>query len=324
MILSLLFSTACFFQTQNAVFVDRIAIKVNDKILTQRELLHLYRQLREAYMQSFSGTELDAKLKEAWSQAVVEGEEQLLFYEKAVELGISPSRDEIMDGLRAIKESNGLSDRELEQEIQNQMGMSLEEFIGHSQRDRSRQAVISREIVSRIQVDDSEIAKYYEENKANFMEPETYRISEIVIFKNNDVSSGEKLQKANEANSALKSGAPFAEVAKRYGETPTKDNGGDLGLVEFGDLNETIENAVRALTIGATSDLIETEFAYFLIKLEERNIPKPKPIDQVREEIMNTLRMPRLTTNLEKYVEDLKAEYLLETILKNPPSYLNL
>lgn len=323
MIMPLFFSFVYFFQSQNNVFVDRVAIKVNDKILTQRELLHIYKQLRQAYMQSFTGTELDNKLKDAWSMAVKEGEEQLLFYEKAVELGISYSRDEIRDGLRAIKESNGLTDAELEQEVQNQMGMTIEEFVSYNQRDKSRQAVISREVVSRIQVDDAEIAKYFEENKSEFMVPETYRISEIVVFKNEDQATN-KRTKLDEIQKALKTDVTFAQIAQDYSETPTKSSGGDLGLVEFGDLNEVLENAVRSMKVGDVSEVIETEFAYFFIKLEENNKPKPKPIEEVREEILNRLRMPRLETNLKKYVEDLKAEYLLETILKKPPSYLNL
>ena len=323
MITSVCFALVCYFQTPTRVFVDRVAIKVNDKILTQRELLLIYKQLRAGYLSAYSGTELDEKLKEAWDQAVTEGEEQLLFYEKAVELGVAYSRDEILDGLNSIKESNGLTDAELEQEIQKQMGMTLEEFVGYNQRDRSRQVVIQREIVSKIQIDDSEIAKYYEENINEFMEPETYRISEIVVFKEGDVG-GSKRSRILEAEKALQAGTPFAEAAQNFSETPTKSKGGDLGLAEFGDLNPILESAAKAMSVGQVSQILETEFAYFLIKLEERNPPTPKPIDSVHEDILNKLRLPRLTTNLKKYVENLKAEYLLETILKKPPAYLEL
>lgn len=229
----------------------------------------------------------------------------------------------MMDSLNSIKETNGLSDAELEQEVQKQMGMTIEEFVSYNQRDRSRQAVIQREIVSKIQIDDSEVAKYYEENKDQFMTNETYRLSEIVIFKDQD-SSGTKQQQIQAAQQALASGTAFGDVARQYSETPTKEKGGDLGLAQFGDLNEVLEGAVRKMEVGQVSDILETDFAYFLIKLEAFNPSAPKPIDEVSEEIINALRMPRLTTNLKKYVEDLKAEYLLETILKKPPSYLNL
>jgi len=323
MITSMCFALVCYFQAPTRVFVDRVAIKVNDKILTQRELLLIYKQLRSTYMNSFSGTELDEKLKEAWDQAVSEGEEQLLFYEKAVELGVAYSRDEILDGLNSIKESNGLTEAELEQEIEKQMGMTVEEFVGYSQRDRSRQVVIQREVVSQIQIDDSEIAKYYEEHLDSFMEPETYRISEIVVFKEGEVG-GNKRSKILQAQEAIQGGTAFAEAAQNFSETPTKSKGGDLGLAEFGDLNPILESAAKAMEVGDVSDILETEFAYFLIKLEERNPPTPKPIDSVQDEILNRLRRPRLTANLKKYVESLKAEYLLETILKKPPAYLEL
>lgn len=323
MITPICFALVCYFQTPTRVFVDRVAIKVNDKILTQRELLLIYKQLRTSYLNSYSGTELDEKLKEAWDQAVSEGEEQLLFYEKAVELGIAYSRDEILDGLNSIKESNGLTDTELEQEINKQMGMTIEEFVGYNQRDRSRQAVIQREVVSRIQIDDSEIAKYYEEHLDEFMEPETYRLSEIVVFREGEIG-GNKHSKILEAQQAIQAGTTFAEAAQKFSETPTKSKGGDLGLAEFGDLNPVLESAAKDMKVGEVSGILQTEFAYFLIKLEERNPSTPKPIDSVHEEILNRLRMPRLSANLTKYVDTLKSEYLLETILKKPPAYLEL
>lgn len=323
MMMSLCFAMVCYFQQPSNVYIDRVAIKVNDKILTQRELLLIYNQLRSAFLQNFSGTELDAKLKEAWSNAVTEGEEQLLFYEKAVELGIAFSEDEIRDSLNSLKETNGLSDEALEAEVRKQMGMSVEEYVGYSIRDRSRQAVIQREVISQIQIDDSEIAKYYDENKDQFMNPVTYRISEIVVFKDQGGSAAKQSQ-ILAAQQALTSGKAFSDVAKEFSETPTKENGGDLGVSQFGDLNESLEKAVREMKPGDVSRIIETDFAYFLIKLDEYNDATAKPIDDVSEQIINALRMPRLTTTLEKYVEDLKAEFLLETILKNPPSYLNL
>ena len=75
----------------------------------------------------------------------------------------------------------------------------------------------------------------------------------------------------------IKAGKDFAELAKQYGEDGTKQNGGDLGWFGKGDMVPEFENAVYALKPGeVTQDLVETQYGYHIIKLEERKIEKIK------------------------------------------------
>lgn len=75
----------------------------------------------------------------------------------------------------------------------------------------------------------------------------------------------------------IKAGKDFAEQAKKYGEDGTKDNGGDLGWFGKGDMVPEFEKAVYALKPGElTQDLVETQYGYHIIKLEEVKIQKAK------------------------------------------------
>ncbi len=75
----------------------------------------------------------------------------------------------------------------------------------------------------------------------------------------------------------IKAGKDFSEEAKKYGEDGTKSNGGDLGWFGKGDMVPEFENAVYALKVGEiTQDLVETEYGYHIIKLDERKTEKTK------------------------------------------------
>lgn len=93
-----------------------------------------------------------------------------------------------------------------------------------------------------------------------------------------DQSGREEIRnKALAVLNEIKAGKDFAEQAKIYGQDGTKENGGDLGWFGKGDMVPEFENAVYALKPGEmTQDLVETEYGYHVIKLEEVKTEKVK------------------------------------------------
>ncbi|MCX6780117.1 MAG: peptidylprolyl isomerase, partial [Candidatus Magasanikbacteria bacterium] len=86
-----------------------------------------------------------------------------------------------------------------------------------------------------------------------------------------DQSGREEIRnKALAVLNEIKGGKDFAAEAKIYGEDGTKDAGGDLGWFGKGDMVPEFEKAVYALKPGQiTQDLVETQYGYHIIKLEE-------------------------------------------------------
>lgn len=307
----------------NAVFVDRVALKVNDKMVTEREMFRMYKQRRAEYLRRFTGAQLDTKLKEAWQETVDDMEETLLLYEKAMELGIDYSEDNVRSQLNAWRESNGLNDEEFEKVIEEETGMTLDAYVSQQRREYSANAAIQSQVISKINIEDSEIAKYYEENKQQFLKPATYRVAEIVLLKADKDLLAQRI-KAQSAKKFLDEGGSFEEAANQFSDSSSKRNGGDLGLVEWGDLNSTIENTVKALEVGQVSEILETEYAIFIIKLLERNDATPKPLSEVRDQIIENLRKPRLSSNIQNYLEKLRQEFLVQIYAKEAPGYLDM
>ena len=304
----------------NAEMVDRIALKVNDKIITERELLLTYLPQKSELIRTYSGDNLEAALEELWEQIVQTATDQLLLFEKSVESGVAITEDALESRLQSVKESNGFSDEEFRQAIKEQTGMAYEEYLDYSRRDESAKRVVQSQVMYQIKVEDSEIAKYYDEHQTEFMDPATYRIAEIVILKKEGDATSRF--KASTCQESLKNGQAFEDVAQQYSDSNSKENGGDLGVVHYGDFNATIESAVKALQVGDTSDILETESAFFIIKVLEKTEATPQDIDEVEDEIRYRIQEPQLDTKLDEFLEELRAYYLVTRSIQKPASGL--
>jgi len=317
----LLLLSLMFQDRTTEIFVDRIAVKVNDKIITEQEVAALYREIRKEALAKESGAELDTKLNDAWKEAVTSAEETLLLYEKAVEVGVAYSREDTMSMLKSMQESNGLSDDEFEKEVLKQTGVPYEAFIDKRMREDSARAAIQSQVMSKINFEDNEIAKYYDEHKNDYMVAATYRLAEIV-FRKDAGTPAEVQEKMRACRAALTSGTEFAEAAKTYSDSFSKENGGDLGTVEYGDLLGAIEEVVKKLEAGQISENLETDASYFIIKILEKTPATPKPLGDVREAIVQNMRAPRMEKVLDEFIKELRADFVVETYVKELPKYL--
>lgn len=78
-------------------------------------------------------------------------------------------------------------------------------------------------------------------------------------------------QRAEEALAAVQNGdRSFEDVAKEYSEDTTASLGGDLGYFGRGQMVQAFEDAAFALNAGEVSGIVESEFGFHIIKVEEK------------------------------------------------------
>jgi parvulin-like peptidyl-prolyl isomerase len=76
--------------------------------------------------------------------------------------------------------------------------------------------------------------------------------------------------RAQECFQALKAGADFAELVRRYSDEPgAAERQGDLGVFDRTSMVKGFSDAAFALEIGAISEVVETPFGFHLIRRTE-------------------------------------------------------
>jgi len=153
------------------------------------------------------------------------------------------------------------------------------------------------------QISDTQIRVFYDQNRYRFETPDRVRPSHILFLTINpdtgaaltDAEKAAKQTLANEVLAKVKAGEDFGALATQYSEDPgTKEAGGDLGWVARGQMGTAaFEDPTFALQAGQVTDVVETEFGFHVIKMNERESAVRRPLEDVREEIIGDLRAER-------------------------------
>ncbi len=108
----------------------------------------------------------------------------------------------------------------------------------------------------------------------------------------------------------LQKGESFENLAKECFKNPVfKENGGDLGMVQWGDLEWDFENAAYSLNIGEISKPVESKYGWHIIRLNNKIV---NPI--LREMEFNTRKKSieqQLYNRLLKHNADLRIKKMM-------------
>jgi parvulin-like peptidyl-prolyl isomerase len=105
------------------------------------------------------------------------------------------------------------------------------------------------------------------------------------IAKHPELDPAKTRSQAEDVLKRARAGEDFGKLAEQYSSDPgSKDKGGDLGWFGRGQMVKPFEDAAFALQPGQISDVVESDFGFHIIKVEERGMkpgPDGKPVEQI-------------------------------------------
>jgi peptidyl-prolyl cis-trans isomerase D len=161
-------------------------------------------------------------------------------------------------------------------------------------------------------VTNQQVEQYYQGHQKDFQVPEEVKVRHILI----KVAAGADAktdaaakQKAEDLLKQIKGGADFAALAKANSDDPgSKDQGGELGMIQRGVTVPAFETAAFGLQPGQISDLVKTQFGYHIIQVEEKQTAHLKPLDEVKAQILATLTRQQEGDQQAAYAQQLATE----------------
>jgi peptidyl-prolyl cis-trans isomerase D len=161
-------------------------------------------------------------------------------------------------------------------------------------------------------VSNDQVQQYYQAHQKDFQVPEGVKVRHILI----KVPTGADAKtdaaakaKADALLKQIKGGADFAALAKANSDDPgSKEQGGDLGLIQRGVTVPEFEKTAFALQPGQVSDVIKTQFGYHILKVEDKQTAHLKPLDEVKAQILATLTRQQEADQQAAYAQQLATE----------------
>jgi peptidyl-prolyl cis-trans isomerase D len=162
---------------------------------------------------------------------------------------------------------------------------------------------------------------FYAENKERFKVEEQVMARHLLVRVDEDADAAE-VEKAmaiiQAAQTDLKAGKSFAEVAAKYTEDPSgTQTGGELGWFGRGRMVKPFEDAAFGLAKGAVSEPVRTQFGFHLISVEDVKAEGYEEFQSVEQDIAGRIAQDRaadtLQDRLDQALELVLAGESLET-----------
>ncbi|MDP3804370.1 MAG: peptidylprolyl isomerase [Candidatus Omnitrophota bacterium] len=284
--------------------VDKIAIVVNDEIITESEVQRALQPIYERYKGLYSQDKLLAKLEEAKQGMIQQIIEDKLILSEARRLNVEVDEKEVDKKVDDIIKRMG--SKESFEKVLAQQRVALKDL-----RIRFREQLMTRKFIDQkvgatIVITPIDVSNYYNKNMAEFSQPEVMKLRNILIILKKDSDPQEAALLARDISKRLKEGCDFSGLAKIYSDGPGASEGGIMEYVKRGDLLPEIEKIVFNLKEGETSDIIQTSLGYHIFKVEEKKPVSTLSISEARRDIEEAVFRGKVNQKIKGWVEGLK------------------
>lgn len=207
---------------------------------------------------------------------------------------------------------SGLFDRFVDEELLVRMavGAGFDESALTADDQRPSITFLLERALGREDIAPEAIEAFYHGNIETYARPEQAHVWQILVSRR---------ALAEEARRAISDGESFQSAVRRLEGDPDANFCGDQGFLTNDDLPPSLADAIFALAPGETSDVLETDFGFYLFWVQERTPAATRPLTSVAEEIRDNLLRGRLIELEAELIQEAQARYTVRIFAANLP-----
>jgi peptidyl-prolyl cis-trans isomerase SurA len=292
-----------------AAVVDRIVAVVNEDVITLYDIETLIRPVSQNIKAQRLPPERElqamAKLRNEMLSNLIDTK---LTEQEVKRYNITVADEEVENYIRQLKQRRSATDEQL-QALLTEQGMTLEDYRREVKLQLQRTKLVNREVRSKVVITEADIKAYYEKNKAKYGGGTRYHIWNLFVKLPSQASPADREAAQGllgEVLAELRRGRPFPEIVRLTSERASAVQGSDLGLFRTEELTPQLREVVRNLKPGEFSRVIESDFGYQIVYVEEIQETASKPLAQVEAEIQDILFRERVDERFSSWLSDLR------------------
>lgn len=289
------------------IVAEGIIARVNDQIITKSDYDRALTDMDQAGRQhQETMQEISAAHKDLLRDLI----DQQLWLSKGKELNVT-GETELVKKLDEIRKQYNLETIDDLEKAAREQGVSFEDFKAQIRNQIITQEVMRQEVGEHIQMTPGEVERYYEAHKQDYAQPESERLSEILVSSgggDDPAKVAAAKAKADDIEARLHAGGDFAQLAKSFSDGPTASEGGDLGQYKRGQLGKLLEDQTFNLNSGQYTDPILTRQGYIILKVVQHTPGGPRPFKDVTQDVEEAYYMSRMEPAIREYLSKMRDE----------------
>ncbi len=293
--------------TGERITVDTVMAIVNGKAITMGDVAKIADEILQSYKDKVPSMEWEKFKREVYGATLKRLIERELIIDEAKRLKYDVEETRVIAEINAIAELKNEYKGDLEQYLANKKLTYNQLFV--KTKDRIlHDMLIQTQIMPKVYVSPSDIREFYNTNKESYEEKEKVHCFAIVFYKKGNPDQDKEIfLNAQQILEQIKQGADFSDMAKKYSEhSGSRDKGGDWGWVSRDEIvSDEVTEKLFNLKVGALSDVVEGEFAYWILLSKGKKEALTKTVREVWNDIEEKIFRKKLQDELNKYVTKL-------------------
>lgn len=291
--------------------VEKVVAIVNEEPITLYDLDLAMSQDLHAIQGAETGSEKQKKFKNSRDLALKSLIEEKLLDQELARKNITITKADEDKAVQNVLQRNNMTMEQLKGELRSK-GESWDEYIEQVKVQLKRIKFMGQVLAPRVRVTDQDLDEFFAENSDKFAQFQSVELAQVIVpfaAGGSEEDFNKAQATAQEVARKARGGADFAELGKKYSDTPQT---AEKQTYPAAQLAPAIAATLSEMSPGDVSEPVRSTMGFHIIKLFSRSTMQGEEFSAIREQIRERVFEVKLQEKLEEYLDEVKKKSFIE------------